>query len=73
MAFLRLGITVSMSPAPISYNTLMRYLPPFEEKIRSQIRNEMAMTPLITVMGIKERLEKDCRLVPRGIAAKNGY
>jgi hypothetical protein len=35
----------------------MRYLPPFEEKLRTQIRNEMAMTPLITVMGIKERLE----------------
>jgi hypothetical protein len=36
----------------------MRYLPPFEEKLRTQIRNEMAMTPLITVMQIKERLEK---------------
>jgi hypothetical protein len=36
----------------------MRYLPPFEEKLRSQIRNEMAMTPLITVMRIKERLEE---------------
>lgn len=36
----------------------MRYLPPFEEKLRAQIRNEMAMTPLITVMGIKERLDK---------------
>jgi len=47
-----------MSPALISYNSLMRYLPPFEEKIRAQIRDEMAMTPLITVMGIKEKLEK---------------
>jgi hypothetical protein len=35
----------------------MRYLPPFEEKLRTQIHNETAMTPLITVMGIKERLE----------------
>jgi hypothetical protein len=30
----------------------------FEEKIRAKIRNEMAMTPLISVTGIKERLEK---------------
>lgn len=30
----------------------MRYLPPFEEKLRAQIRNEMVMTPLITVMQI---------------------
>jgi hypothetical protein len=36
----------------------MRYLRPFEEKLRAQIRNEMAMTPLITVMGIKEKLEE---------------
>ncbi len=36
----------------------MRYLPPFEEKIRHQIRDEMAKKPLITVMAIKERMEK---------------
>ena len=42
----------------LRYNTLMRYLPPFEEKIRHQTRDEMARKPLITVMGIKERLEK---------------
>src|SRR5271155_5803143 len=36
----------------------MRYLPPFEETLRAQICNEMTMTPLITVMGIKARLEK---------------
>ena len=28
----------------------MRYLPPFEEKIRAQSRNKMAITPLIIVM-----------------------
>ena len=42
----------------------MRYLPPFDEKIRHQIRDEMAKKPLITViaintvMVIKERMEE---------------
>lgn len=36
----------------------MRYLPPFEEKIRHQTRDEMARKPLITVMAIKERMEE---------------
>lgn len=42
----------------MAYNTLMRILPPFEEKIRAQIRDEMAKKPLITVTGIKERIEE---------------
>lgn len=36
----------------------MRILPPFEEKIRAQIRDEMARKPLITVMAVKERMEE---------------
>jgi hypothetical protein len=36
----------------------MRVLPPFEEKIRHQIRDEMAKKPLISVMAIKERIEE---------------
>jgi hypothetical protein len=35
----------------------MRYLPPFEEKLRAH-RDEMAKKPLITVMAIKERMEE---------------
>src|ERR1700733_9925304 len=35
----------------------MRYSPSFEEKLRTQIRNQMVITPLITVMAIKEKLE----------------
>jgi hypothetical protein len=42
----------------LGYNILMRRLPPFEEKIRVQIRDEMAKKPLITVMAIKERMEE---------------
>jgi hypothetical protein len=36
----------------------MRILPPFEEKIRRQIHDELAKKPLITVMAIKERMEE---------------
>jgi hypothetical protein len=36
----------------------MRRLSPFEEKIRHQIRDEMAKKPLITVMAIKEHMEE---------------
>jgi predicted phage terminase large subunit-like protein len=35
----------------------MRRLPPFEEKIRHQIRNELAITPVITMTALKERIE----------------
>src|ERR1700693_6257282 len=41
----------------IGYNRLMRRLPPFEEKIRHQIRDELALTPVITMTGLKERIE----------------
>jgi hypothetical protein len=37
----------------------MRILPPFEEKIRSQIRDELAKKPTLTMTALKERLEKD--------------
>jgi hypothetical protein len=36
----------------------MRRLPPFEEKIRHQIRNELAIKPIITLTALKERIEK---------------
>jgi len=36
----------------------MRVLPPFEDKLRHQIRDEIAKTPTLSVSGIKERLEK---------------
>ena len=36
----------------------MRRLPPFEEKIRHEIRNEIAKTPVITMTALKERIEK---------------
>jgi hypothetical protein len=36
----------------------MRILPPFEEKIRRQIRDEIAKKPTLSVSGIKEQLEK---------------
>jgi hypothetical protein len=36
----------------------MRRLPPFEEKIRHEIRNELALTPVITMTALKERIEK---------------
>lgn len=39
----------------------MRVLPPFEQKIRGQIRDEMATKPLITVMAIKERMVRGLR------------
>jgi hypothetical protein len=35
----------------------MRRLPPFEEKIRHQIRDELAKKPIITMSALKERLE----------------
>src|SRR5580704_17356356 len=37
----------------------MRILPPFEEKIRSQIRDELAKKPTITMTALKQRLEQD--------------
>jgi hypothetical protein len=43
----------------MGYNSLMRVLPPFEEKIRSHIRNEIAKTPVITMTALKERIEKE--------------
>jgi hypothetical protein len=33
-------------------------MPPFEEKIRHQIRDEMAIKPVITMTALKERIEK---------------
>jgi hypothetical protein len=36
----------------------MRVLQPFEEKIRHQIRDELAKTPVITMTALKERIEK---------------
>jgi hypothetical protein len=36
----------------------MRVLQPFEEKIRLQIRNELALKPVITMHGLKERIEE---------------
>ena len=36
----------------------MRILPPFEEKIRGQIRDELAKKPTITMTGLKEQLEQ---------------
>jgi hypothetical protein len=35
----------------------MRVLPSFEEKIRHQIRDELARTPVITMTALKERIE----------------
>jgi hypothetical protein len=35
----------------------MRRLPPFEEKIRHQIRDELAIKPVITMTALKERIE----------------
>lgn len=37
----------------------MRILPPFEEKIRHSIRDEIAKTPTITMTALKEQLEKE--------------
>jgi hypothetical protein len=37
----------------------MRILPPFEEKIRHSIRDELAKKPTITMTALKERIEKD--------------
>jgi hypothetical protein len=48
----------------ISYNTLMHYLPPFEEKIRAQIRDEMARTPLITTEAMVAELPKKQNAMP---------
>jgi hypothetical protein len=37
----------------------MRILPPFEEKIRHSIRDELAKKPTITMTALKEQLEKE--------------
>jgi len=37
----------------------MRILPPFEEKIRHSIRDELAKKPTITMLALKEQLEKE--------------
>src|SRR5258707_475372 len=37
----------------------MRILPPFEEKIRHSIRDELAKKPTMTMVGLKEELEKE--------------
>lgn len=37
----------------------MRILPPFEEKIRHSIRDELAKKPTITMIALKEQLEKE--------------
>jgi hypothetical protein len=36
----------------------MRILPPFEEKIRHSIRDELAKQPTITMLALQERMEK---------------
>ena len=42
----------------IAYNTPMRVLPPFEEKIRHEIRDELAKKPTLTMTALKENIEK---------------
>jgi hypothetical protein len=37
----------------------MRILPPFEDKIRHSIRDELAKKPTITMTALKEQLEKE--------------
>src|SRR3984893_224199 len=37
----------------------MRILPPFEQKIRHSIRDELAKKPTITMVRLKEQLEKE--------------
>jgi hypothetical protein len=37
----------------------MRILPPFEEKIRHSIRDELAKKPTVTMLALKEQLEKE--------------
>jgi hypothetical protein len=37
----------------------MRILPPFEEKIRHSVRDELAKKPTVTMTALKERLEKE--------------
>src|SRR5579863_9618436 len=37
----------------------MRILPPFEERIRHSIRDELAKKPMITVTALQEQLEKE--------------
>jgi hypothetical protein len=44
--------------AKIDYNNPMRVLPPFEEKIRHEIRDEMAKKPTLTMTALKEHIEK---------------
>src|ERR1700730_9029143 len=36
----------------------MRILPPFEEKLRAQIGDELARKPTITMLALKERMEE---------------
>jgi hypothetical protein len=36
----------------------MRRLPPFEQKLRSQIRDELAIKPVFTMAALKERIEE---------------
>src|SRR5581483_7909623 len=37
----------------------MRILPPFEDKIRHSIRDELAKKPTVTMSALKEQLEKE--------------
>jgi hypothetical protein len=37
----------------------MRILPPFEERIRHSIRDELAEKPTLTIVALKEQLEKE--------------
>src|ERR1700683_2742717 len=37
----------------------MRIMPPFEEKIRESIRDELAKKPTISMCALKEQLEKE--------------
>jgi hypothetical protein len=37
----------------------MRILPPFEERIRHSIRDELAKKPTITMTALQEQLEKE--------------
>jgi hypothetical protein len=44
--------------ARLAYNSQMRVSPIFEDKIRAEIRNEMARKPTLSVSGIREHIEK---------------
>jgi hypothetical protein len=37
----------------------MRIFPPFEEKIRQSIRNELAKKPTVTMLALKEQMQKE--------------